>query len=120
MGTFVLIRPTQTFYERIKIAQRDTRNAATAAGNLSELYVTLGDLAHALDYAQQAVNLADESSDAFLRMGGRAQQADSVHQAGRLGEAENLFREAEKMQKERQPHYPPSTPSRASVTATCC
>ena len=46
----------------------DWLNAARDAGNLSQLYVTIGDLHQALEYAQRSVELADRSGDAFLRM----------------------------------------------------
>jgi tetratricopeptide (TPR) repeat protein len=88
------------------IAREDWKNAAMDAGNLSELYLTSGDLAQALATARQGVDLADRSGDAFQRMGKRTQLANALHQAGHLREAETLFREAEGMQKERQPEFP--------------
>jgi len=88
------------------IAQERWRFAAIDAGNLSELYLTSGDLAQAMETAQQSVDLADRSDDAFLRMGLRTTLADALHQASHLLEAEAAFREAEEMQKERQPEYP--------------
>ena len=42
--------------------------AAHQAGNLSELALTVGDVAGAVGYAEQAVALADRSGDGFLRM----------------------------------------------------
>jgi tetratricopeptide (TPR) repeat protein len=88
------------------IALQDWKNAARAAGNLSELYLTIGDIALALEYANQSVDLADKSGDAFERMSDRATLADALHQAGSQSEAESIFREAEDMQKDRQPEYP--------------
>ena len=41
------------------IAQEDWQNAAIAASNLSELSLTLGDIAQAQAYATQSVELAD-------------------------------------------------------------
>lgn len=70
------------------------------------LYLTIGNLAQALGYAQQGVDFADRSDDAFQKMGKRANYANALHQAGRTAEAEALFNEAEAMQKERQPSYP--------------
>jgi len=89
-----------------EIARADWKSAAIAASNLSELTLTGGDLARALDYARQSVDLADRSGDAFQRMSRRTTLADALHQAGRLAEAEAAFRQAEEMQKERQPEYP--------------
>jgi tetratricopeptide (TPR) repeat protein len=88
------------------IAQEDWQNAAIAASNLSQLHLAVGDLAQALDYARQCVDLADRSGDAFTRMANRTVLADALHQAGRLAEAEALFREAEAMQEEDQPQFP--------------
>jgi tetratricopeptide (TPR) repeat protein len=89
-----------------RIAQEDWWNAARNVNNLSELYLTLGDLAQALEIAQQGMDLADHSSDAYMRMIMRTALADALHQAGRLPEAEAAFHEAEEMQKERQPQFP--------------
>jgi tetratricopeptide (TPR) repeat protein len=98
-------QPMQTGLES-DIAQDDWENAAISASNLSGLYLTLGDIALALEYANQSVDLADRSGDAFQRMGKRTTLADALHQAGRQSEAESLFRVAEEMQKDRQPEYP--------------
>ena len=90
---------------KARIARKDWRNAAIVANNLSRLHLTIGDLPQALEYAQRSVDLAEQSGDAFWRMG-RTTLANALHQAGRLDEAESLFREAEAMQKERQPEFP--------------
>jgi len=87
------------------IAGEDWVNAAIATGELSHLYLTNGDLARALDYAQQSVGLADRSGDGFQRMSKRTPLADALHQAGRLMEATALFAEAEAMQ-DGQPELP--------------
>lgn len=76
--------------------------AAIVAGNLSETYRTIGDLSQSLAYARQSVALADQSGDIHQRISKRATLANTLHQAGRLSEAEDAFREAEKMQKERR------------------
>jgi tetratricopeptide (TPR) repeat protein len=85
---------------------KDWKNASIVAGNLSELYLTIGDIAFALEYANQSVDLADRSGDASERMINRTTLADALHQAGSQSEAESRFREAEEMQKDRQPEYP--------------
>jgi len=87
-------------------AREDPRRAAILAGNLSELFLTFGDVPQALEYAEQSVKHADDSSDAFEQMCDRTTLADALHQAGRVGEADAAFREAEEMQKESQPKYP--------------
>ncbi|MGB7000851.1 MAG: TIR domain-containing protein [Halobacteriota archaeon] len=99
------VQPMQAAIEAY-IAQETWGYAAISAGNLSQLYLTIGDIALALKYANQSVDLADRSGDAFLRMCNRTALADALHQAGRQSEAESLFREAEKLQKDQQPEYP--------------
>jgi tetratricopeptide (TPR) repeat protein len=88
------------------IALEDWIDAARVANNLSGLYLTIGDIALALEYANQSVDLADRSGDAFLRMAMWTTLADALHQAGRQSEAESLFREAEERRKDWQPEYP--------------
>jgi len=98
-------QPMQASLE-MAIAREGWVNAAQSAENLSELYLTSGDMAQALAYARQSVDLADRSSDAFMRMYNRTTLADGLHQAGHLMEAAAAFREAEEMQKARQPQFP--------------
>jgi len=81
------------------------KGAAISYGNLSELELTLGKVAEAVADAAQSVTHADRSGDAHWPMLSRTTYADAVHQVGRRAEAEALFREAERMQAERQPHY---------------
>lgn len=88
------------------IAQKDWKEAAIRANNLSELYLTMGDIAQALDYAKQSIELADRSGDAFERMSDRTTLADALHQAGSMTEAEHLFQKAEEIQKKWQHRYP--------------
>ncbi len=87
-------------------AREGWKSAAVDAGNLSELALAAGDLPAALRTAEQSVELADRSGDAFQRMGNRTTLADALHQAGRTDEAAARFREAEAMQAARQPGYP--------------
>jgi tetratricopeptide (TPR) repeat protein len=87
------------------IRQEDWKGAAADASNLSELRLTIGDLAQAVAAGRQSVELADKSGDAAQRMTKRTTLADALHQAGKLAEAAALFAEAEKMQQEFQPEY---------------
>jgi tetratricopeptide (TPR) repeat protein len=82
-----------------RIAEEIWDNAATNAGNLSELYLTIGDTGQAVQFAEKSVDFAERSGDAFQRMSQRTTLADALHQAGRLAEAEVLFDEAEEIQK---------------------
>jgi tetratricopeptide (TPR) repeat protein len=98
-------QPMQASLE-VAIAQELWKAAATSAGNLNELHLVSGDLAQGLAYAQQSVDLADRSGDAFERLKQRGKLANVLHQAGRLPEAEATFRQAEEMQKVHWPQYP--------------
>ncbi len=85
---------------------QEWKGAAVSYSNLSELELTLGEVAGAVGDAEQSVTYADRSGDAFHRESKRTAHADSLHQAGRRAEAEARFREAEQMQAESQPAYP--------------
>ncbi len=91
---------------KMRIKQNNWTDAAKSACNLSELELTLGELAGAVEDAEQSVTYADRSGDAFERVSDRTTHAGALHQAGRRAEAEARFREAEQMQAERQPDYP--------------
>lgn len=88
------------------VRQKDWRNVAVGAGNLSDMELALGEAAAAVRDAEQSVSYADRSGDAFQRMSKRAVLADCLCQLGRLTEAEKTFREAEAIQIERQRAYP--------------
>lgn len=90
----------------MQIGQEDWQDSARIASNLSELHLTLGDVAAAREYGQQSVDFADKSGDEDMMFITRTKLADASHQAGDVSAAEALFNEAEKMQKERQPAYP--------------
>jgi tetratricopeptide (TPR) repeat protein len=98
-------QPMQTAIERY-ITAENWKNAALNASNLSELYLTLGNIAAAVRVAEQSVELADRSGDGFQRMGKRTKVADALHQAGRLSASWVAFREAEALQAQLQPQYP--------------
>lgn len=82
------------------------QGAAASYGNLSELELTLGEVAGAVGDAERSVTYADRSGDSFERLSKRTAHADALHQAGRRAEAEVRFREAEQMQAEHEPTYP--------------
>ncbi len=99
------VQPMQASLEAA-VVRESWENAARVAISLSELYLTLGNLTQALDYAQQSVELADRSGNAFMQIVTRTALANTLHQVGRLPEAEALFHEAEELQKAWQPEYP--------------
>jgi len=90
----------------VAVAQKEWRDAARSAGNLSGLHLTLGNVSQAIELARQSVEYADRSDDGFQRLVQRTALADALHQAGQTVEAAKLFAEAEAMQKEGQPQYP--------------
>jgi len=90
----------------IELKREDWKNAAIRASNLSELELTLGEVAEAVGDAEQSMIYADRSGAASQRMINYTTLADALHQAGRRDEAEACFREAEQMQAEIQPTYP--------------
>jgi hypothetical protein len=96
--------PMRACFER-QVQQKNWKAAAVSAGNLSELEVTLGRLEDAVADARQSVTRADQSGDAFKRMGRRTTLAYALHQFGQRGEAGALFAEAERMQQELQPGF---------------
>ncbi len=99
------LEPMRTGVE-MRVKQANWKEAALNASNLSELELTLGEVAGAVGDAAQSVTYADRSGDAWHRMHKRTNHADAMHQAGRLGEAEMLFRKAEQMLADEQPDYP--------------
>ncbi|NQU24661.1 MAG: hypothetical protein HQ567_25545, partial [Candidatus Nealsonbacteria bacterium] len=82
------------------------KNAAQQTGNLSGLQLILGRIDESIESAEQSVDYADRDKDVFLRIAMRTTLADVLHQAGRLAQAEDLFRQTEQMQKDFQPQYP--------------
>jgi tetratricopeptide (TPR) repeat protein len=98
-------QPMQTALEA-HTAQKNWKESALDAGNISELYLTSGDLAQALDFAQHSIDLAERSGNLFRRIVTRTQLANALQQAGRRLEAKAVFRAAEAMQKEDQPEPP--------------
>lgn len=89
-----------------QVKRKTWKQAAQAAGNLSELELTLGRLKDAVSDAAQSVHYADLSEDVIWRMAFRTTHADALHQAGRVSAAEALFAEAEAMLAQHQPDYP--------------
>jgi len=91
---------------KINVDKSEWKTAAMCASSLSELELTLGDLVGAERDAEQSVTYADHSGDRGWKMGTHTTHADVLHQMGHRPAVEALFREAEALQAERQPHYP--------------
>jgi nucleoside phosphorylase/tetratricopeptide (TPR) repeat protein len=88
------------------LVQKDPKNAASGASNLSDILRTRGELSEALVSARHSVEFADESGDALRRMSTRATEAATLHALGRRDEAKALFEESERIQKEWQSDRP--------------
>jgi len=95
------MKATLERYEKMQ----DSKEIAIAASNLSELLLTLGEVSQAVEVADQGVPHADRSGDDFQKEVTITTLADALHQSGQLQKAEKWFREAEEMQKQRQPDY---------------
>lgn len=88
------------------VTKKDWKNAASFASRLSELYLTIGQVANAVAYGRQGAEFADKSGDGFYKESKRTTHADALHQAGNVVEAEKLFHEAELMQHKTKPEIP--------------
>ncbi len=99
------LEPMQANVE-MSVKQNNWIEAAKGASNLSELQLTLGEVAQAKASGQRSVEYADQSEDMFQRMGLRTGQAEVLHQAGETAAALTLFQKAEQLQQERQPEDP--------------
>ena len=91
---------------KVRISQRDWENASKAAYNLTETYLTLGNLREALTCAERGIELAIRSCSDFELMDNQTIRANALHQAGRFSEAEVVFKEAEAMQRKIEPEMP--------------
>jgi tetratricopeptide (TPR) repeat protein len=91
-------------------AQKNLVMAAASSGDLSRLYLTIGNIEKAIDFAQKGISLADSRDDLFRKMEIRTYLASALHQAGRLEDAEAIFHQAEEVQKERHLRDPQTHP----------
>ncbi|MEM7045327.1 MAG: TIR domain-containing protein [Pseudomonadota bacterium] len=91
---------------KMRVEQENWRSAARIASNLSELQLTLGKVAAAVNLSEASVEHADKSGDGFSRETGRTNLAEAMHQAGKTAAAKWLLEEAEALQAEGQPFYP--------------
>lgn len=81
-------------------------NAAVCFSNMSELELMLGNVAAAVQHAEQSVTHADRRGDTFRRTGNSTTYASALHQAGHRAEALKGFLKAEQMHRKDQPDYP--------------
>jgi tetratricopeptide (TPR) repeat protein len=85
------LEPMRTGVEMC-VKQANWKQASKHANNLSELELTLGEVARAVGDAEQSVAYADQGSDAFLRGATRTAHAEALHEAGDRDEAEMRLR----------------------------
>jgi tetratricopeptide (TPR) repeat protein len=83
------------------VALKDWEGAASEANNISELYLTLGEVQQAIIHARQSMDFAHSVRpfDAFKRYSSHTTLADALHQAGELFQAEEILNKAEFIQK---------------------
>ncbi len=95
-------QPLQATLE-LTVRSEDWVNASIDSGNLSELYLILGDVEQALDYAQKSVDFAERSGNTYERSKQRCKLGNGRLQTGAFGVADNLFRKGEQLYKQRFP-----------------
>ena len=91
---------------KISINNKYWADAARVSCNLSELELTLGNVANALVEAEQGVSFANINGHKFEQMVTHTNLAYALDIAGRFTEALNSFKEAEDIQSKYQPEYP--------------
>jgi len=89
------VEPTKGSLAR-RIRMEDWAESAKDAGNLSELYLTLGDVKKAVDYSLESVEYANKSEDNFWRFKMKSRLANSLFQLGEILKSKQEFQEAEK------------------------
>ncbi|HKG46410.1 MAG TPA: DUF4062 domain-containing protein [Pyrinomonadaceae bacterium] len=90
----------------IAIANSRLRNASTAASNLAELYLTVGNLEKALHVAQRSVDLAISSGEKEENISSLTTLGHVWHQLERVDNALIAFNESEILQQQFQPNLP--------------
>jgi tetratricopeptide (TPR) repeat protein len=91
--------------QKMHINETDWLQASISGDNVTNLELTLGHIKQAIEDAKLSLSYADKSNQEFQRMAAHATYGDALHQSGRRSESATAFREAEKMQVERQPEY---------------
>ena len=84
---------------------REWEGAAISYSELSDLELTLGEVARAVEDAGLSLTYANESGDETVQFFSHVAIGNALLQAGRRAEAETRFRHAERMQAQAQPIY---------------
>ena len=90
----------------MRIEQEDWTSAAVVAGNLSELALTLGDMAFAIREGEQIIDYTERSGEWGGHWMFRASYADARHQVGERDEAGQLFADLETRHARERPSDP--------------
>jgi tetratricopeptide (TPR) repeat protein len=85
---------------------QDWTNAANAASNLSQAELLAGEIVAAVQTAEKSVALSDRADDTFWILSNRAIWAHALHPMGEFEKATDLFRDAERRQREWCPYEP--------------
>ncbi len=85
--------------------QNNWVNVAIATGDLSLLYMTLGDVAKSVDYARKSFEFSERADDIYAKMYGYGYLGYALHEAGELSNSEDYFRKLESIQAKSQPEY---------------
>ncbi len=91
---------------RMQEEAQEWKNAGNSASNLSQTELVFGEIPAAVATAEKSVALADSARDTFWMMANRAQHAVALHSSGEQEEAADLFADAERRQREREPEAP--------------
>jgi tetratricopeptide (TPR) repeat protein len=89
-------------FERVlthRVENREWREAAVVAGLVSQTYLSSGELGQAIEFGARAVGYADQAADPLNQLKERTALAYMKHQAGRIAEAEEAFRETEQIRR---------------------
>jgi hypothetical protein len=92
----------------IKIREnlQDWEEAGKSVEHLVVLYLSIGQLQKSKQFSQQAIEYAYKTDNLFRQMNSRTILAATLYRQGDLAVALEQFKAAEKIQDERQPHYP--------------
>ncbi len=88
-----------------RIREENWDGACLIAINLSGVFLKLGKLEQAVDYAQRSVDYSEKSKEVSLQIRMLAAQAYALYKIGDFLKAEKLFQEAEAIQNKIQPNF---------------
>ena len=76
---------------------------AIATGNLSELYLTLGEIEKAVEYARKSFEFSERTDSSRAKYHGYSELGEMLYQTGNLKESEDYFKRLESIQFKNQP-----------------